>query len=537
MGRVCVCCNRKGVTFMNLVLLLARLLLAVVFVVAGLTKLVDLAGSRKALRDFGVPAMFVTPFAVLLPLTELAVAVALILNASAWWGAIGALVLLLLFIAAISYNLSRGRTPDCHCFGQLHSAPAGWPTLIRNLVLAAFAGFIVVFGRTNAGASITDWLATLTLAQRIEVGVAALVIALLAVETWTVIRVLHQHGDVLLRLHELETRLAESETKVIRDAPPPPANGLPVGTVAPVFSLPGLYGETITLDYLRARNKPVLLIFSDPGCGPCNAFLPEIARWQRDYTDKLTLALISRGTPEVNRAKTSMHELSHVLLQQDREVAVAYQAPGTPCAVLIDPDGTINSPLACGAELIRALSAQAVGLPVLKTPPGVAANKNGNGLPMAAVPDGNAAAATPSQPSTSQVGEPAPAFTLPGLDGQTVSFSDFRKNQTLVLFWNPDCGFCQQMLADLKAWEAEPPHGAPKLLVVSTGSLERNRALGLRSPVLLDGGFTIGPKFGIHGTPMAVLVDTEGRIASEIAAGAPAVFELAHNSTLSQKPG
>ena len=43
---------------MNLVLLLARLLLAAVFLVAGLAKLADLAGSRQALRDFGVPAVF-----------------------------------------------------------------------------------------------------------------------------------------------------------------------------------------------------------------------------------------------------------------------------------------------------------------------------------------------------------------------------------------------------------------------------------------------------------------------------------------------
>ena len=363
---------------MEIVLLLARLLLAVVFVAAGLAKLADPAGSRKALLDFGVPAMLVAPLAILLPLTELAVAVVLIPTASAWWGAIGALALLLLFVAPISYNLARGRTPDCHCFGQLHSTPAGWPTLIRNLVLAALASLIVGFGRANAGASITDWLAALTIAQRIELGVAALVIALLAVETWIVIRVLHQYGDVLLRLHELETRLAESDPKATSDVPLPAANGLPVGTVAPAFGLPGLYGETITLDYLLARNKSILLIFSDPACGPCNAFLPELARWQRDYTDKLIVALISRGTPEANHDKTSPHQITHVLLQQDREVAEAYRAHGTPCAVLIHPDGTINSPLVCGAEPIRALTAELMGLPVLKSLPLAAANKDRN---------------------------------------------------------------------------------------------------------------------------------------------------------------
>jgi hypothetical protein len=50
----------------------------------------------------------------------------------------------------------------------------------------------------------------------------------------------------------------------------------------------------------------------------------------------------------------------------------------------------------------------------------------------------------------------------------------------------------------------------------------------LRSPIVLDqGGMSIGSKFGANGTPMAVLVDAEGKIASEVAAGAPAVLTLA----------
>src|SRR5690349_7536129 len=124
----------EGEVPMSLVLLLARVLLALVFLVAGLAKLTDLAGSRQALRDFGVPAFLAPSFGVLLPLAELAVAVALLPTSSAWWGAVGALALLLIFVTGIGYNLARGRTPDCHCFGQLHSAPAGWSTLIRNLV-------------------------------------------------------------------------------------------------------------------------------------------------------------------------------------------------------------------------------------------------------------------------------------------------------------------------------------------------------------------------------------------------------------------
>jgi len=296
--------------------------------------------------------------------------------------------------------------------------------------------------------------------------------------------------------------------------------------VAPAFALPGLYGETITLDFLRASGKPVLLLFSDPGCGPCSALLPEVGRWQRDYAGKLTVALISRGSVEANRAKVSEHGVSRVLLQQEREVAEAYRGRGTPGAVLVRPDGMIGSPLALGADAIRALVAGAVGLPVLQSLPTPAlpngnghANGHGNGtLPV--VKSGVLAAAT-------KLGTPAPTFSLPDLSGTAVALSDFRGSSVLLLFWNPGCGFCQRMLDDLKAWEASPPKEAPKLLVVSTGTVEANAALGLRSPIVLDVNMSVGSTFGATGTPMAVLVDAQGHLASEIAAGAPAVLALA----------
>jgi peroxiredoxin len=245
-----------------------------------------------------------------------------------------------------------------------------------------------------------------------------------------------------------------------------------------------------------------------------------VGRWQRDSASKLTLAVISRGSPEANRVKFSEHGITPVLLQKDREVAESYQASGTPSAVLVRVDGTIGSPLAQGAEAIRGLVASATSLPVLKTPP-LARTAQGIG-------NGNGATAAPRQPAGLKRGERAPQFTLPDLSGKRLSLADLRGNETLVLFWNPNCGYCQRMLTDLKAWEAHPPTDAPKLLVVSTDSVESNQAMGLRSPVLLDqDGMRIGKLFGATGTPMAVLVDEEGKIASEVAAGAPAVLALA----------
>jgi peroxiredoxin len=488
--------------------ILARVLLAAVFLVAGLAKLADRAGSRQALLDFGLPAKLAEPGGVLLPLAELLVAVLLIPTATVWWGALGALALLLLFIGGIGYNLARGRTPDCHCFGQLHSAPAGWPTLARNAMLAAIAGFVVWQGQDHLQPSVVGWLGALTTSQGASLAAGLLFLGLLLGEGWLLLNLIRQNGRLLLRIEALEARLGAAPAE---STAPQPVAGLPVGTSAPGFELASLDGAPLTLDALRAPGKSAMLVFSDPGCGPCMALLPDLARWQTEYASKLTIALLSRGTREANRAKLSEHGLTHVLLQQDREVATVYQVQGTPSAVIVRADGTIGSPLAPGAEAIAALVARTVA-------------------PSAPVPHANGQGSAPIQPVAPPIGAPAPPLALPDLQGKPVSLADFRGRSTLLLFWNPGCGFCQRMLDDLKVWEARPPKGAPQLLVVSTGSVEANQAMGLRTPVVLDQGFSAGRQFGATGTPMAVLIDAQGRIASEVAAGAPAVLALANNS-------
>ena len=64
------------------------------------------------------------------------------------------------------------------------------------------------------------------------------------------------------------------------------------------------------------------------------------------------------------------------------------------------------------------------------------------------------------------------------------------------------------------------------------GGLDRhgggeNRKMGLHSPVVLDQSFSAGSAFGASGTPSAILVDEEGKVASELRVGAPGVFALA----------
>jgi hypothetical protein len=62
--------------------------------------------------------------------------------------------------------------------------------------------------------------------------------------------------------------------------------------------------------------------------------------------------------------------------------------------------------------------------------------------------------------------------------------------------------------------------------VVSTGTVEANRALGFESRIVIDPSFATGSAFGVQGTPSAVRIDADGRVDSDVAVGATAILEL-----------
>lgn len=307
---------------------------------------------------------------------------------------------------------------------------------------------------------------------------------------------------MLLRLDGLEALLERGGMVAAGDsAPKPPAQvfGLPVGAAAPDFRLAAARGGFVSLGDLTSPGRPLLLVFTNPGCGPCLALAPEVEGWRRQHRERLDIVRVSEGAAADNKGP------GQVLLQKTREVADAYQCWGTPGAVLVNPDGTIGSPVAQGADAIRALVARAVE----------------------EVADRGAGPA--DRRGQLSIGERPPPFMLDGPGGSSFSSSDVLGQETLLLFWNPDCGFCQRMLSDLRRWEADPPRGAPRLVLASSASEDRNRALGLTSLILPDAQ-TFGAVFGAHGTPMAVLLDENGRLASGVAAGGDQVMELANGT-------
>jgi hypothetical protein len=143
-----------------------------------------------------------------------------------------------------------------------------------------------------------------------------------------------------------------------RAAPASDDRGLEPGLRAPVFALPAAEGITVGLEVLRARRLPVLLVFSDPDCGPCRILAPQIARWQHAHAAELTIAVIERR--DGGDGAADPYGRANVLFDDAGEVAGAYRAHGTPTAVLISAAGEIAAPPAAGVTAIEDLAAERV---------------------------------------------------------------------------------------------------------------------------------------------------------------------------------
>jgi thiol-disulfide isomerase/thioredoxin len=479
-----------------LIAVASKCLLSLIFIIAAIGKLADLPGSRRAVRGFGVPQGLAGAIGTALPVVELAVGLGLLFAPSGWWGAVGAAALLSGFALVIAANLLRGKTPDCHCFGQLHSAPAGRKTLLRNVALAGLALVVVARGPQNIGPGIGTFLAGLSGVQ-LAWAVASFALACLCfVCTWFMLQLYKQNGRLLQRVEALEQRpgsdaLQPGPRTVSNDKP---WVGLPRGSLAPDFRLPDLAGQWHSLQSLLAEPKPLMLLFTDPECGPCKAMLPAVASWHAEYADIVKIVIVSRG-----KAKKDLKNLDpqlNVLVQQGSEVAAAFECHGTPGAVWIGSDGRIKSHVVQGSIEIERLFTE------------------------------ERKRATPELPPAHHIGDPAPATMLTTASGKPAKLADFKGRPLVMLFWNPSCGFCARMLDDLKLWERRTPPGAPRLLVVSTGSAEANRQAGFLSEVVLDEDFRLGRAFRATGTPSAVLLDEHGAVSAALAVGEDAVKSL-----------
>jgi peroxiredoxin/uncharacterized membrane protein YphA (DoxX/SURF4 family) len=479
---------------MEIILLLIRLFLAAIFIVAGIGKLLDLEGSKKSVIAFGTPEDLAKTFAVAIPFAEIVFGVCLLFVSTAWLGSIGVFLFLLIFIGGMIWQLAQGNAPECHCFGAIHSEPVSKKTLVRNVVFA-FLALVLVAQGANQGASLAD----LSNENALQLFFGLATIGFLGAVIFYLKQISEKQTQIIRRIEVLELTAHEG-VPVEHEHNTDPHESLPLGSPAPDFVLPDLSGRKVSFENLLAEGKPLLFFYVSPTCAPCSVILPEIEAWQSELQDKVKFVFLSLGEAEENRKKFG--ETNLVLLQKDKEVVEALNAHWTPTAVLINARGAVASHLAVGdaaiRELVEKIKAENSGQDYLYITNG----------------------------SSTKIGESVPDFSLADLDGRQISAKDLQGRKTLVTFWSMTCPHCVNMMEDLKSWEKEKGADAPDLLVFSDGEPQAHKDLELASPILLDENYKMADKFGMSGTPSAVLVDENGKIVSETAVGAGNIWAL-----------
>jgi uncharacterized membrane protein YphA (DoxX/SURF4 family) len=139
-----------------------RLGLATVWLVAGGTKVGDLAASGRAVNAYDVMSYDLAKvIGAALPFVEIALGVLLLVGFATRLAAGISAALLVVFITGISQAWSRGLSIDCGCFGsggQLGAgqSPSYGPEILRDLGFLALAGFLLIWPLTRL--SIDQWL-------------------------------------------------------------------------------------------------------------------------------------------------------------------------------------------------------------------------------------------------------------------------------------------------------------------------------------------------------------------------------------------
>ncbi len=121
-------------------------------------------------------------------------------------------------------------------------------------------------------------------------------------------------------------------------------------------------------------------------------------------------------------------------------------------------------------------------------------------------------------------GTPAPAFSLPALDGPDVTLSDLRGKVVLVNFWATWCEPCEaEMPAMERLYRTLAPEGFELLAVSVDDGPEPVRAfrerLALSFPILLDPAKDTAEAYQTFRFPESLLVDRRGVIVERYIGG------------------
>jgi peroxiredoxin len=124
-----------------------------------------------------------------------------------------------------------------------------------------------------------------------------------------------------------------------------------------------------------------------------------------------------------------------------------------------------------------------------------------------------------------KIGEPAPSFSLPDLDGEQVSLSDFSGKIVVLEWFNPDCPFVKHAYTDgpLARLSGEQRKAGVVWVAINSGApgkqgagVERNKQArdewSIEHPILIDESGEVGHRYGAKTTPHMFVIDSAGTL-------------------------
>lgn len=120
------------------------------------------------------------------------------------------------------------------------------------------------------------------------------------------------------------------------------------------------------------------------------------------------------------------------------------------------------------------------------------------------------------------VDEPAPAFALPTLDGDTLSLADLEGDVVVINFWATWCAPCRVEIPDLIEMQDELRDEGVRFVGVSLDheGVETVKAFAadakINYPIVIDEGEVADAFGGIYALPTTILIDRDGVVVRKI---------------------
>ena len=91
------------------------------------------------------------------------------------------------------------------------------------------------------------------------------------------------------------------------------------------------------------RGRPLLLVFAEPNCGPCQQLMPELKSFADRHREDLSVVVVGAADDRVNRQMADRYLLdSPVVSQVDRSLASLFNVSATPFIYFIDSQGVVR---------------------------------------------------------------------------------------------------------------------------------------------------------------------------------------------------